>query len=336
MNIEQLFKDIMNRRELWNYYNKDIKAPIITDVNDCYRFVTEYIKYSEKSEALLFENVKKLKDDSPQRLSHIVSTFFLGLWFYHHKNSTYLHRYIKEELKRLNCFQNDYNEIDRHFTYVWFMATLFHDLGYPAEDSEAGTLMPYNNIYFVGSVPEFYRDIYLDYYKYRKNKEHGIYAGLTFDRDICDIRRFQHHDSISKLDWKEELEELYHYVAWIILSHNIWMIKSDSNDLKTLESYKEERLYELIIRPNEYKIRFADYPLFTFFCVIDTIEPLKSTSCMSDVDIKLERKKIIIKSNDSVYRQKVLGLNEWLLPVTKDNDIVILYLEQKGSRERFS
>ena len=94
MKISQLYKDIMNRRELWDYYNKDINNPIITDVNDCYRFITEYIKYSEKSEALLFKNVKKLKDDSPQRLSHIVSTFFLGLWFYHHKKPTYLHRSI--------------------------------------------------------------------------------------------------------------------------------------------------------------------------------------------------------------------------------------------------
>ena len=70
MEIGQLYKDIINRRELWNYYNKDIKAPIITDANDCYQFIKEYIKYAEKSEMLLFENVKKLKDHSPQRLSH--------------------------------------------------------------------------------------------------------------------------------------------------------------------------------------------------------------------------------------------------------------------------
>ena len=331
MKISQLYKDIMNRRELWDYYNKDINNPIITDVNDCYRFITEYIKYSEKSEALLFENVKKLKDDSPQRLSHIVSTFFLGLWFYHHKKPTYLHRSIKEELKKLNCFQNDYDDIDRQFAFVWFMATLFHDLGYPAEENKDGTDMPNHDIPFVGSVPEFYRTVYSDYYTYREGKEHGIYAGLIFDKDICEIRRFQYHISNSDLDWKEELEELYHYVAWIILSHNIWMIRDNNTKV---DEYKKARLGNLVLLSRkddknkyvDYRISYNRFPLFTFFCIIDTIEPLKSTSCISNVDIRLEGKNIIIKSNDSVYRQKVLGLNEWLLPVSKDNDRVILYL----------
>ena len=331
MEIGQLFKDIMNRRELWNYYNKDIKAPIITDANDCYQFITEYIKYSEKSEMLLFENVNKLKDLSPQRLSHIVSTFFLGLWLYHHKKTTFLHSLIKVELKRLNCFQNDYDDIDRQFAYVWFMATLFHDLGYPAEENKDGTNIPNHDIPFVGSVPEFYNTIYSDYYTFREKKEHGIYAGLTFDKDICEIRRFQYNISNSDLDWKEELEELYHYVAWIILSHNIWMIRD--NNIK-VDEYKKAGLGNLVLSSRkdeknkyvDYRISFNRFPLFTLFCIIDTIEPLKSTSCMSNVDIRLEGKSIIIKSNDSVYRQKILGLNEWLLPVSKDNDRVILYL----------
>lgn len=332
MEIGQLYKDIINRRELWNYYNKDIKAPIITDANDCYQFIKEYIKYAEKSEMLLFENVKKLKDYSPQRLSHILSTFFLGLWFYHHKKSTYLHKSIKEELKRLNCFQNDYDEIDRQFAYVWFMATLFHDLGYPAEEEKDGTTIPYHIIPFVGSVPEFYRTVYSDYYTYRDNKEHGIYAGLTFDRDVCNIRSYQYHASGSQLDWKEELDELYHYVAWIILSHNIWM-KRDND--KKIEEYKNAGLNSLIMSSIkngdddhyiEYKIKFEEYPLYTLFCIIDTIEPLKSTSCLSEIDMRLEGKKIIIKSNDSVYRQKVLGLNEWLLSVIQDDNKVIISL----------
>ena len=331
MVIRQLYKSIMNRRELWDYYNKEMNNPIITDVNDCYRFVTEYIKYSEKSETLLFGNVKRLKDNSPQRLSHIVSTFFLGLWFYHHKKSTYLHSSIKRELKRLNCFQNDYDEIDKQFAYVWFMATLFHDLGYPAEENKDGTIMPNHDIPFVGSVPEFYRTVYSDYYTYRDNKEHGIFAGLTFDRDVCSIRDYQHHASDSKLDWKEELDELYHYVAWIILAHNIWMIRDDD---EKVSKYIEKNLKELILsseksingKYKEYRVNFKDYPLFTFFCLIDTIEPTKSTSCQPDISIKLEGKKIIVKSNDAFYRKKIADLNDWLLPVSVENEAVTIWL----------
>lgn len=331
MEIRRLYKKILERKDLWNYYNKDLKAPDITDTDDCYRFITEYIEYSEKSKTVLFENVKCLSEHSPQRLSHIVSTFFLGLWFYHNMSSRFLHNSIKNELKKLSCFQNDYDDIEKQFTFVWFMATLFHDLGYPAEDKEGGTNMPYHDIPISGSVPDFYRYVYNDYYAYRKNKEHGIFAGMTFDKDICDIRRFQSIDSSSHLDWKEELEELYHYVAWIVLSHNIWMIRD--ND-KSVEAYKKAGLKNLILysEKNEkglyvdYKIRFENYPLFTFFCIVDTIEPLKSSSCLFDIDIQLKHGKIIIESNDSVYLQKIKGLNDWLTPTTEGNDTVIIHL----------
>lgn len=332
MKIRGIYNSILSRPNVWDYYNKLTIIPNIMDIEDCYQFLTKFIDYSEKSKTVLFDNIEYIKRQSPRRLSHIVSAFFLGLWLFHYKGYSFLKHSIKLELEKLNCFQNNNDYIERQFTYIWFMATLFHDLGYPSEERRGGTNMPNNIIPFCGSVPEYYRDVYSDYYTYRKNQEHGIYAGLTFDKDICKIRRFQHDNSDAQLDWKEELEELYHYVSWIILSHNIWMIRDD--DPKKAE-YENAGLSNLIlssIKTDEnlymdYRIRFKDYPLFSFFCIIDTIEPLKSTSCLSDIDMRLEKKKMIIKSNDSEYCKKVLGLNEWLLPVTWIDDKLTLYLD---------
>ena len=211
------------------------------------------------------------------------------------------------------------------------MATLFHDLGYPAEEREKGPDLPPNIVPFVGAVPEYYRYTYQDYYAYRKNKEHGIYAGLVFDRDVCRIREYQ-EGAGSDLDWRKDLEELYHYVAWIIMSHNIWLKRDNSKDI---DEYRNNHLDELILpskkdddnRYINYKNSFYEYPLFTFFCIVDTLEPLKSSSCLSEIDIDLKKDRIIIKCNDSEYCKKVLSLNEWLLPTMKSDDMITLYLD---------
>lgn len=332
MKIVDIYKDVISRTDIWDYYNKGIIAPQLSDPEDCYRFITEYIVYSEKSKTVLFEGIGYLREHAPRRLTHIVSTFFLGLWLFNHKRKKFVRESIKKELKELACFQDDVGDIDRQFTYVWFMATLFHDLGYIAEDKKGGISLPNHYIHFVDSVPRFYSKVYERYFCFRENKEHGIYAGLKFDREICDIRKFEEHNELSRLSWREELEELYHYVAWIILAHNIWMIRDDDKDC---DIYQNNGLIELILSSErdlngdykEYKFCFNDYPFFVLFCIIDSIEPIKSTSCLSVIDIKFQGKKIIIKSNDAFYRKKVTGLNDWLLPVSIDNDVVTIWLD---------
>lgn len=330
MKIEDIYKSVITRTDIWDYYNKGISAPILTDAEDCCRFITEFIKYSEKTKTILFDGICYLKENDPCRMNHIVSTFILGLWFFRHKRNRFIHDVITKELGNLNCFQN-IDDINRQFTYIWFMATLFHDLGYIAENKKEGETLPCHSIELSKSVPCFYSNVYERYYNYRKKQEHGIFAGFKFDKDICDIRRFQEHDDKSKLSWSEELEKLYHYVAWIILAHNIWMIRDDN---KYLTEYKRAGLDVLILSSKkldnkyvEYKINFYEHPLFVFFCIIDTIEPLKSTNCLSKVDIRLVNNKIVIKSNDRVYRQKVNKLNEWLVPTIENNDSIIINLE---------
>lgn len=331
MEIKDIYKSVIKRTDIWDYYNKGISAPNLSDAEDCCRFITEFMKYSEKTKTVLFDGICYLKENDPWRLNHIVSTFFLGLWFFRHNRNRFIHNVITKELGNLNCFQNNIDDIDRQFTYIWFMATLFHDLGYIAENKKDGEAIPSHRIPYDNSVPDFYSNVYEQYYNYREKHEHGIFAGLKFDRDICDIRNFQEHNDKSNLSWRKELEQLYHYVAWIILAHNIWMIRDDE---KYLTNYQNAGLKQLILSSEkvnnkfvEYKIKYEEHPLFVFFCIIDTIEPLKSTNCLSKVDIQLKGDKIIVKSNDTVYRQKVKDLNKWLTPTIEDKDRIIINLK---------
>lgn len=328
MNIRRIYNSIKKRKDLWNYYNKNIVTPKITNTDECYTFIKTFINASEKTKTCLYENVDKLKNSDSKRLTHIVSTFFLGLWLYCNKRSN-IGDAIRQELSKLDCFRSNPNEIDSQFSFVWFMATLFHDLGYPTEKD--GEKLPEHEIPVCGieSIPSFYKNVYTQYYKFREQKEHGIWAGLKFDEDICKIRELQELSS-SELSWRNELEELYHYVAWIILAHNIWLIRdNDANIIK----YQKSKLQDLILASTKnelgvydsYKFSSGNYPLFSFFCLIDTIDPIKSTSCLSNVDIKVGLRKIIIKSNDVEYLKKINTLNEWLLPTTMEEDTAIIH-----------
>ncbi len=334
MKIQSIYNSIQKRKKLWTYYKKEIMTPKLLDTDGCYEFIINYISASEKTKTCLFDNVNKLKTDCPERLSHIVSTFFLGLWFYEEKKNL-IHKLINNELSNLRCFENDPDKIDQQFIYVWFMATLFHDLGYPRENEKNGADLPIHEIPWPVDrepVPCLYQDIYKSYYKYRKHKEHGIWAGLQFDKDICRIREYLEHSPATELSWREELEELYHYVAWVILAHNIWFIRDNGDKVK---EYHENHLHRLVLSSakdvsgiyyKEYSSSFENYPLFSFFCIIDTIDPIKSTSCLSDVDIRVESGDIIVKSNDVEYLKKINKLNEWLLPTTMKGDTVTIHI----------
>ena len=339
MRIKQLYETIMARGKDWQYYSTDIKIPDLNNSDDCRNFIKEYINCSEKSDTELFNSIETLSKTSPGRLSHIVSTFFLGLWFFNHKQTTFLRNAIMRELKKLDYFTKTKDtDIVCQFKYIWFMATLFHDLGYPAEENGDKELLsnelPLNNTSPTNlSVPDFYIDLYSNYYRFREYKEHGIYAGILFYLNMCNIRQEKEKVGNTNLYWGKELEELYQYVAWTIISHNIWFINDTLDNRRNgkVQQYKDNNLDPLIIsnfnESPDYKIKFHEYPFFVFFCIIDTIEPLKSSNCLSNIDIQLKKEKIIIKSNDKNYCEKILKLNEWLTPTEYKNGEVVIFLE---------
>lgn len=331
MQIKQIFKKIIERPKDWQYYSTEINISNLNNSDDCKKFIEKQINISEKSDTELFNSIEKLSKTSPGRLSHIVSTFFLGLWFFNHKQTTFLRKAIMNEFAKLDIFTNT-QDFEHQFKYIWFMATLFHDLGYPAEESEGEKLksrIPSTKL----SVPPFYNDVYFDYYKYREYKEHGIYAGIQFYLNMCNIRQEKEKVGNTNLYWRKELDELYQYVAWTIISHNIWFINDTLDNRRNgkVQQYKDNNLDPLIIsnfnESPDYKIKFHEYPFFVFFCIIDTIEPLKSSNCLSNIDIQLKKEKIIIKSNDKNYCEKILKLNEWLTPTEYKNGEVVISLE---------
>ena len=98
----------------WNYYLNDLKLP--KNINDARSFIKDFFAYGGKS--YLIHDI--IQECEPLRINHTLSVFFIGLLI---KNSSY------HDLKIIDDNQNEIFE----FSYLWFLVSLFHDMGYVQE-----------------------------------------------------------------------------------------------------------------------------------------------------------------------------------------------------------
>lgn len=327
MTLEDLYNEIIEDKDKWNYYNRDIEAPDLACTNSCYNFILEYIKLSKKSNNTLVDRIKFLRDKEPKRLRHIVSTFFLGITIYYKSDKR--KQVIDTKLKEIMT-KNEIN-VESQFCYLWFMTTLFHDLGYYYEVNKDYNCIrePLNNL--IG-VPALYDQILNSYSCFRKDicdcADHGIVAGKLLYDDLCKIREYEHHkqknnhkDS-NNLYWGKDLEILYKYVASCISVHNIFFIRDEEGD--TNEEYYKKHMPSLVLKSknsnncyDDYPINFKEYPLLFLLCFVDSIEPLKSGLELNDIKIALKKRTIIIDTKDEYYSNRIIDLNKWLTKTIK-------------------
>lgn len=319
MYLKHLYTKIIKNTEAWNYYGLVIHDFDIGNTESCREFIKEYIQLSEKSEHTLYGEIDELFEKNPKRITHIVSTFFFGMALLYNKRFGIEHAIISE-IKNLDIFESE-DKIKKELPYIWFLATLFHDLGYIAENSKDGEELPnFRPETNILSVPQFYSEVYEKYYTYRKKKDHRIYGSIRFIEDMLEIRKREEHNPNSKRYWGKELEQIYSYISWIIIAHNIWFKRRN-------EVYNDDyaELQELFLADGkDYRIKFDEYPTFFFFCLVDVLEPTKNTTLFSKVKITLQNRKISISTNDKAYSKAIMGLNEWLVPVSKQQEEFII------------
>ena len=98
----------------WNYYLKELELP--KNINAAKNFIKDFFTYGGKS-YLIYDIIQECE---PLRINHTLSVFFIGLLI---KNSSY---------HELNIIDDNQNEIFE-FSYLWFLVSLFHDMGYVQE-----------------------------------------------------------------------------------------------------------------------------------------------------------------------------------------------------------
>ena len=299
MSIKDLIQETFDKHEYWDYYSDPFSVDNIVNPRKCIEFINRFFSVSGKAGCLVdIVNIDELLKNHPERCQHIVYVFLLGIGIYN-KNSKI--KIIIDE--KIQHYSQKYKcKSDVNFIFIWFLCCLFHDLGYIKENSkELEWEFSYNEIGKMEGVPFFYRGKIKKYLKYRKMEceriDHGIYAGISMYKELCKKRSEQESvlEKNSKLCWEKELEHIYN---------------------------------------KPYPIKLNKSPLFFFFCLIDSIEPIKNIkdfALLRDIDIDISEDSIKISSyitNDlnENYLNSVYGMGDWLTITHRDMNSVFINL----------
>lgn len=181
MNLQEYIGNIIDKPSLWKYYDGDIAKPSLNDPESCRNFINDYTLYAKKSSDFVTYALEYLLQKYPYRLKHIVVTYFLGIALFNDKR-LYFGNAIRDLLKQYKAFQGlDEREINKEFNFVWFMITLYHDLGYVFEK---GNTSPQEILeYRVSdshprSIPHKYTYMYRDYERLEHPNDHGVCGGF--------------------------------------------------------------------------------------------------------------------------------------------------------------
>lgn len=113
--LYQTMSDYFKKNPMdWNYYLNELELP--KNINAAKNFIKDFFTYGGKS--YLIHDI--IQECEPLRINHTLSVFFIGLLI---KNSSY---------HELNIIDDNQNEIFE-FSYLWFLVSLFHDMGYVQE-----------------------------------------------------------------------------------------------------------------------------------------------------------------------------------------------------------
>lgn len=326
---------------MWNYYNlrNDSRITSVTDISDdikCKLFIKEFIAESGKGKTFLSDNINTMQGG---RISHIVSTFFLGFVLYNQCRS------IKDNVNRqLHWLKKNpttsYGEESNgnKFAYIWFLTCLFHDLGYVIESnqfSDCGWMQQQKKLPRRPKwIPAIYtKDLLEKYDLFRRHYydcfDHGIYGAEIFYNDLLKIREEKENSNDTTRFWGKELIQYFNLAAWIIACHNVFYVKEDDSKVRCYQSYG---LDSLIYQERARKISLKKHPLFFLLCLVDSIDMAKVIDLSVDdwgkiqVTITDTQIRFIFSDRLHIDYQKFVKLDEWLTSATVHHNELIISL----------
>ena len=301
--LKELYKNLINDPDRWLYYNSNqpnlkyeiqpsLKYEMLFDKTASYNFIKNYFKRGGK-EKVFKDNPYIIKYEFilKERSPHIVSTFLLGILIAEH---------LKFDINKKN---ND----NINFIYLWFMACLYHDIGYAYENDynciNLRTVQKegLNALKDICDIKYMCNNEFKTYKKedinlYLSNRaicssenigkiDHGIVGGLllydrlrkNFDEAWNKAKRndpkvLRTDFTYKELHFSNKHYKYYAEAADAIIAHNIW--------INTLNEYliknDKEPLKEIKIDKNN-KIAFI-------LALADTLEPIKKPE-INDLDM---------------------------------------------------
>ena len=294
----------------WDYYfsldNNDIPSPFSENISH-EDFIKRYFRRAGKDR--IFQSYFNITSSLLKQSEHTNSIFFLGV-------------IIQKNIKLINPIFNQKNLPGYSlFPFLWFLACLFHDLGYDYEKIEEYK----NRIWDIDSLKKELRirndfssktirgipdtilkniSKYFIWKRFVKNSlDHGIVAGYYLYDKLVKNRKYRYRKNIDELFWHPDLDNQYAEVAALIASHNIWFANQESK-----ESYKTFQMNELIGHP---PVKISESPLLFLLGLVDSIDPIKIFRNKPNKDAIIRNLKIDFSDNSMSFGTSLIELNDF-------------------------
>jgi hypothetical protein len=294
--METLFdklKSIIKDESAYYYnkysYNNELEN-LINNNSEAINFIMEYFYTGGKSS--LFSSEQEFV-----RAKHVIMSYFLGVMIIKNTNlKSKFDEYVKNDLSNIHSILCDGND---NILYLWYLASLFHDIGYVfenkittsslAENEKSDIFL--NSTTINGHLYQFkmntnrypintYQKYYLYIFKNLKIQEHGFLGGnMLFNRMKKNLLDKIKNESLSNsslntksfisdgLHWSINHLDIYRMLSFVIMEHNIWRLEDES----LAREYGLDNLY----LDNYERIDPEREPLLFLLSLVDTIEPFK-------------------------------------------------------------
>ncbi len=280
--LKKMYKDLICNKAEWSYYDcaPELEYDTLYREDASFEFIKRYFSLGGKEAVFKDSYLEKNSEILSQRAPHIVSTYLLGI--------------IIAKSLEIDLNSIDGNRIN--FKYLWFLACLYHDIGYSYEKkpccehlkklqiSGLTAIKEICNIeYFDNSEFKTFTKEYVNIYLSHRAKckdgkmgviDHGIAGGLMlYDRLMknynqaweaeCKKDKSKKSFTYKGLYFSDKHFKYYSVAADAIISHNIWV--------KTLNEFLKEENQKIIEKP----MINSSNPVAFVLALADTIEPIK-------------------------------------------------------------
>lgn len=295
--LKYYYNNIIKNKDEWSYYMYPpcLSVDTLRSNNESLKFIEEYFKRGGKERVFDNIDIRRNKKEIEERATHIISTYILGI---------IIAKCFNRDLKTRDC-----NNIN--FKYLWFLACLYHDIGYVYENMKNCKYLKaiqtdgLDAMQYVCEIKYLHDREFITYKKeyintYLTNRaicsngemgkiDHGIAGGLLlYDRLMknfdqawviaynCDCSISRESFEYNGLHFSNTHYKYYAEAADAIIAHNIWM-----NTLKEYLQKEGKSYFEVNRIEKNNKILFI-------LSLADTLEPIKRKGIMALDEICFE------------------------------------------------
>lgn len=323
MQLSCLYQKLLCNHKDW-FYNglKDFSLNDFDDQSKCLKILRQLLNHRKKDDFTLYRAFFSDTDEKLEsRARHVLSCYCLGKILYDNSER------IREAV---NKFIGE-NKLDAQdginaFRYLWMLICLFHDLGYAYEIKKIASCdnipillkeLPESSI----GIPDIYtKELLSNYYKYRtcrfSVKDHGLTGGALLFKDLN--KYIKKKSFATHQEWREKVHSC---VSWVIACHNVFYSRKGDDFYECYECFS---LDDLCKEDKPRNITLDEHPLLFLFCLVDSIEPLKTFGCVEElksVNVEFSPESLTISVDMHCngkklnYLRKIQSLNDWLTDV---------------------